>query len=265
MELTVYQVDAFHHQPLRGNPAAVIPLDNWLPDELMQAIAAEHNLSETVFFVRKAADEYEIRWFTPEVEVDLCGHATLASGHVLLNILKPELNQVIFHSQSGPLVVSRSGDKLSLDFPSRPPQADVSADLLIKLEDALGIKPQAILRSRDLVVVLENVAQVENLKPDFTKLAVLPEFGFSVTAAGEGDIDFVNRFFAPRQGINEDPVTGSSYCSLIPYWAERLKKKALRARQVSKRSGDVWLEDKGERVSIAGYCSLYMQGQIYLP
>ncbi|MCP5324913.1 MAG: PhzF family phenazine biosynthesis protein [Oceanospirillaceae bacterium] len=265
MELNVYQVDAFHRQTLRGNPAAVIPLDNWLADDLMQAIAAEHNLSETVFFVPQADGEYAIRWFTPEVEVDLCGHATLASGHVLLNILKPELNQVIFNSQSGALVVNRNGDKLSLDFPSRPPKTDDSADLLIKLEEALNIKPLAILRSRDLVVVLENAEQVSNLKPDFTKLAALPEFGFSVTAPGEADIDFVNRFFAPRQGINEDPVTGSSYCSLIPYWAQRLNKKSLRARQVSKRSGDVWLEDKGERVTIAGYCSLYMQGQIYLP
>ncbi|MBZ4415362.1 PhzF family phenazine biosynthesis protein [Myxococcus sp. RHSTA-1-4] len=256
MRLPLFQVDAFTSRVFGGNPAAVCPLDAWLPDADMQAIALENNLSETAFFVREA-EGFRLRWFTPAQEVDLCGHATLAAAWVLFNRWEVGLERVEFASRSGPLVVTQAADGwLAMDFPSRPPSpCPVPAGLV----EALGAAPRETLASRDLVAVFDSEEQVRALRPDMARLAALDTFAVVPTAQGK-DSDFVSRFFAPRAGVPEDPVTGSAHCSLVPYWAKRLGRPSLLARQVSARGGELRCEERGSRVSIAGQAALYLEG-----
>ncbi|HLM48286.1 MAG TPA: PhzF family phenazine biosynthesis protein [Myxococcaceae bacterium] len=259
--LRLYQVDAFTSQVFGGNPAAVCPLDAWLPDEVMQSIALENNLSETAFVLRDEVRGWQIRWFTPTQEVDLCGHATLATAYILFTRLAPGLEQVQLHSRSGPLVVTqREGDWMEMDFPSRPPEPCPLPEGLV---EALGATPRETLVARDLVAVFDSEEQVRALAPDLTKLAALDFFSVVPTAPGL-EVDFVSRFFAPRVGVPEDPVTGSSHCSLVPYWARRLGKPQLLAHQVSARGGVLQCEDRDERVGIAGQAVLYLEGYISL-
>ncbi len=257
MRLSLYQVDAFTSRVFGGNPAAVVPLESWLPDATLQGIALENNLSETAFFVREPQG-WHLRWFTPTQEVDLCGHATLGAAFVLYHHVQPGLERVEFASRSGPLVVTREGDWLVLDFPSRPPQPVAPPPGLI---EALGARPSQVLTSRDIVAVFDTEAQVRALRPDMARVAALDTFAVTVTAPGT-DVDFVSRFFAPRAGVPEDPVTGSAHCSLVPYWARRLGKTRLMARQVSARGGELRCEDRNERVHIAGQAVLYLVGHI---
>lgn len=259
----LYQVDAFTDRPFRGNPAAVCPLDAWLPDDLMLAIATENNLSETAFFVRRN-DSFDLRWFTPAVEVDLCGHATLAAAFVLMTRIEPERTAATFHSRSGPLRVTRDGDLFTLDFPARPPAAIAEPD---GLAAALGASPCAVLTARDTIAVLDSPEAVRRLSPDMERLKAIGGFAVCVTAPGggrDGDVDFVSRFFAPAQGIPEDPVTGSSHCSLVPYWAARLGKPVLHARQVSPRGGELRCELAGDKVRISGRAVLVVSGLLHL-
>jgi PhzF family phenazine biosynthesis protein len=257
VKLTLYQVDAFTSDVFRGNPAAVVPLERWLDDPRMQAIAAENNLAETAFFVREPAG-FRIRWFTPEVEVDLCGHATLASAWVYFRRLEPTASAITFASRSGPLTVTREGERLVLDFPALPPEPWVAGPDLF---EALGGDPKLTLRAMDAMVVYETEDEVRALKPDLVALREVDTRGVIVTAPGR-DVDFVSRFFAPRVGVPEDPVTGSAHCMLIPYWAERLGRTKLHARQISKRGGELWCELAGNRVKIAGHGALYLTGTI---
>jgi predicted PhzF superfamily epimerase YddE/YHI9 len=262
MRLPLYQVDAFTAELFGGNPAAVCPLERWLPDATMQAIAAENNLSETAFFVRDG-DAYALRWFTPSVEVDLCGHATLASGFVIMSVLEPRRDAVRFHTvKAGTLTVTRAADMLAMDFPARPAAcAEAPSGLL----EALGGAPRAVLRARDYLVVYDSAADIAALKPNFPALAKVKDcWAAIVTAPGEDGVDFVSRFFAPAQGVPEDPVTGSSHCTLTPYWAERLDKTTLEARQLSQRGGALRCTLNRDRVSIAGRAVLYFEGQISL-
>lgn len=264
MKLTLYQVDAFTDQLFGGNPAAVIPLQEWLPDELMLQLAMENNLSETVFFVPAAGTDdydYHIRWFTPAAEVNLCGHATLASAWVLYNILGYQKPVIRFYCKSGLLTITREDDLISMDFPAWKPQPikDFPADLAV----ALGFIPIVqVYKHRDFLVELENEEAVRKCQPDFVRLKRLGEKAI-ITARG-AEADFVSRFFAPIVGIDEDPVTGSAHSQLIPYWAEKLGKTNLRAKQLSKRGGELWCEYLGERVRIAGKCVFFMQGAIDL-
>jgi PhzF family phenazine biosynthesis protein len=266
VRLDIYQVDAFAKEVFKGNPAAVCPLDAWLPAELMQKIALENNLSETAFFVKKD-EHYEIRWFTPEFEIDLCGHATLASAFVIFECLKLERGKVKFHSdKSGELWVDKNGDILTLDFPVRRVSPIEAPD---ELFEAIGGRPKEVFKARDYFLVYENEQQVLDLKPDFSALKKIGSaldidaHGVIVTAPGDSS-DFVSRFFAPEVGVMEDPVTGSSHCNLIPYWAERLGKNELFARQISARGGELFCELKGDRVKIGGNAVLYMKGEIYI-
>lgn len=263
MNIPIYQADAFTSKLFGGNPAAICPLDVWIPDESMQKIAAENNLAETAFFV-KTEKGYLLRWFTPECEIDLCGHATLASAHILFTELGYTDSQIHFETvKAGVLIVSRDGDTYTLDFPSRPPQP--LSNLPMDLIKALGGNiPVEVLKSRDYMVVYETEEEVKELKPDFNLLAKLDTVGIIVTAEGDGEIDFVSRVFAPAMGVNEDPVTGSAHCTLIPYWADVLEKDRLHAYQVSKRKGELWCELKGERVLISGKVVTYMKGNIRL-
>jgi predicted PhzF superfamily epimerase YddE/YHI9 len=251
-----FHVDAFASQAFRGNPAGVCPLEEWLPDEILQAMAYEHHLAETAFFVSKAPGHYHLRWFTPETEVDLCGHATLATAHVLWNHLDFRDDQIDFETQSGPLRVTREKDLLALDFPSRPPRAATKPSWLG--EAAL------FLQARDAMIVLDTAEAVSAFRPDFKLLSQLDGLGVIVTAPGH-EVDFVSRFFAPKAGVPEDPVTGSAHCTLIPYWAARLGKNRLHARQLSRRGGELFCALYGERVSIAGYAVTYFQGRITYP
>ncbi|WP_369407577.1 PhzF family phenazine biosynthesis protein [Hymenobacter arizonensis] len=260
-----FHVDSFAQKPFTGNPAGVCPLQAWLPAELMQQIAAENNLAETAFIVPRAGApaEYDIRWFTPTVEIDLCGHATLAAAYVLFAHLGFAEPAVVFHSQSGPLHVSREADgRLTLDFPSRPPQ--VLAPHPTGLTDGLRATPVHVLAARDVLAVFNTEAEVLALKPDFAHIAALEYVGVIATAPGSAaeGIDFVSRFFAPRVGVPEDPVTGSAHSTLIPYWAEKLGKTELRARQISPRGGDLWCRLRHDRVDISGYAVTYKTGEI---
>jgi predicted PhzF superfamily epimerase YddE/YHI9 len=257
MTLSLYQVDAFTSQVFRGNPAAVVPLERWLDDATLQRIAAENNLSETAYLVREP-EGFRIRWFTPKVEVALCGHATLASAWVLFSKLEPGRDSVTFASKSGPLVVTREGGRLVLDFPARP---GIPWEAPPALVAALGAAPRASLKAMDVLLVYDEETQVRALRPDFGALAELDTRGVIVTARGQ-DVDFVSRFFAPRVGVPEDPVTGSAHCTLVPYWAARLGKNTLHARQVSERGGELWCELRGDRVRIAGQAALYLTGTI---
>jgi PhzF family phenazine biosynthesis protein len=252
-------VAAFTERMFGGNPAAVIPLQNWPDDVLMQNIAAENNLSETAFFVPVAESEWEIRWFTPTVEVPLCGHATLASAAVIREKLGHANWPIRLRSASGPLQVSTAGDLYTLDFPSNKPLATELPD---GLEAALRIDVDAAYLAHDIyMVVLSDESSLAGIAPDFAAIAARTSHGVIVTAPGE-TVDFVSRFFAPAIGIDEDPVTGAAHCVLTPYWAERLGKKKLEARQISKRLGQVLCEDRGERVLLSGKVRFYLDGVI---
>jgi PhzF family phenazine biosynthesis protein len=262
MQLTMYQVDAFASRVFAGNPAAVVPLKEWLPDAVMQDIAAENNLSETVYFIPRGAD-YEIRWFTPVAEIDLAGHPTLAAAHVLFEIRGAPGQLITFHTRhSGSLTVARDGDRLAMDFPARPPVPKPAVGDVVA---ALRAKPTEILAARDGFAVFGSEAEVRALVPDFARVAALDCLGLIATAPGTpgSSVDFVSRFFAPRHNINEDPVTGSAHCTLIPYWAARLGKAKMFARQVSRRGGEIWCEHRGARVTIAGRCALFMEATIH--
>ena len=261
MKLQLYQVDAFTDKLFGGNPAAVIPLKKWIPDELMQKLAMENNLAETVFFVpseKKEAD-YDIRWFTPALEINLCGHATLASAFVLFNILKDKKRSVTFSSKSGLLTVKNKKDGLLMDFPSWKPE--MISEYPAGLKEALGVNEiVAVYKNRDLLVELNKEEDVANAKPDFTALKKIGE-KIIITASGK-KVDFVSRFFAPIAGIDEDPVTGSAHSQLIPFWSEKLNKKIMQAKQLSQRGGDIYCEQNGDRVVMGGKCVFYMKGEI---
>lgn len=263
MNIKIYQADAFTDQLFGGNPAAVCPLTDWLPDETMQKIALENNLAETAFFVPDG-DGFMLRWFTPELEIDLCGHATLASAHILYTELGYVAESIRFKTKvAGTLVVSKTDNFYTLDFPSRPPQNCAVPDILL---EALGgnTSPSIIQKSRDYFLVYESEADIINLKPDFALLGKIDVIGIIVTAPGE-EVDFVSRFFAPSCSVPEDPVTGSAHCTLIPYWAKRLDKNSMRAYQLSARKGEIWCENKGDRVLISGKAVTYLRGEIFVP
>lgn len=256
--MTYYMVDAFTDRPFAGNPAGVCLVDAWPDDKKMQQIAGENNLPETAFVCREPAG-WKIRWFTPSFEMDLCGHATLASGYVLLTQLEPQAPYVDFSSRSGPLRVLRENDRFVLDFPSRPP---VPVPTPEGLSDCLGVPVLGCFQSRDLIVLVESAAQVAAMTPDFAVMAKLvPAEGVVPTAPGT-DCDFVSRFFDPHDAIIEDPVTGSAHCTLIPFWRARLGKEQLVARQLSRRGGTLYCRDAGQRVFIAGSAVLYSVGEI---
>ncbi len=258
MELPLYQIDAFTSELFKGNPAAVCPLDEWLSDELMQSIAAENNLSETAFFVPEGDKSYRIRWFTPASEVDLCGHATLASAYVLFHMPGGEEEKIVFHSRSGVLTVSRNEDWLTLDFPAQPPTACETPAAVL---DAFAATPTECLQSEDLMVVFEHESDITAAQPDLNQLMKIESRGVVITAPSV-QWDFVARFFAPRYGIPEDPVTGSAYTQLVPYWASRTGKQRFQAKQVSARGGELICELSGDRVFISGQAAPYMQGTI---
>ncbi|MXV16418.1 PhzF family phenazine biosynthesis protein [Hufsiella ginkgonis] len=259
--IAIYQADAFTSHLFGGNPAAICPLDEWLPAPQMQKIAAENNLAETAFFIHQGND-FELRWFTPEYEIDLCGHATLASAHILFTALGYNRDTIHFHTlKAGTLTVTREGDKYSLNFPSRVAEKAEAPEFLL---EAMGAKrPLEILKSRDYMLVYESEDDIVNLKPDFNLLSKVNTVGVIATAPGRSS-DFVSRFFAPGAGINEDPVTGSAHCNLIPYWAEKLGKTELHAFQVSARRGELWCALKGDRVTMAGNAVTYLKGEIYV-
>jgi PhzF family phenazine biosynthesis protein len=264
MELPIYQVDAFTSRMFGGNPAAIVPLEgSWLPDQTLQSIAAENNLAETAYIIRRGG-RYDLRWFTPAREIDLCGHATLASAFVIFRHLQRELEKAVFDTKSGELVVTRVGDSglLSMDFPSRPPEP-CAVDS--RLKQALGGKPRHVLAARDYLVVYDSEEEIRALDPDFRELKKMDRFAVIVTAPGKS-VDFVSRFFAPAAGIDEDPVTGSAHCTLIPYWAEKLGKTEMSALQVSPRIGELQctLQPGGQRVGIAGHAVEYLRGSIFV-
>lgn len=264
MMLPIYQVDAFADKLFAGNPAAVVPLQTWLPDNGMQQIALENNLSETVFFVpsEKADRDFDIRWFTPEVEINLCGHATLASAFILFTQLGFAKEKLVFHSKSGLLAVRKEGDCFVMDFPSWKPEPVASYP--DNLSGILGdVEIESVHQYRDWLVVLKDEEAVKNCHPDFNKMLLLPE-KIIITAKGR-EVDFVSRFFAPSAGVNEDPVTGSAHSQLIPYWSNVLRKTELKALQLSKRGGSLLCRQVNEeRVEIGGSCVFYMKGEIYI-
>ena len=265
MKLRIYQVDAFAERPFEGNPAAVVPLEAWLADEVMQAIALENNLTETAFFMPEGAG-FALRWFTPTVEVPLCGHATLASAHVIFSHLSWSHDQIVFQTKSGPLSVLRAAnDLLEMDFPARSGvEAIPSADLTL----ALGAAPETFIDGELPLAVFASPEQIADLSPDLRKLAAFSaargDGGICCTApaGGVNGWDFVSRFFAPAHGIDEDPVTGGAHCALTPYWSKRLGRSRLVGRQISARGGTVLCEARGERVGLSGRCADYMIGEI---
>jgi PhzF family phenazine biosynthesis protein len=260
-ELRLWQVDAFAADRFRGNPAAVVPLDAWLPDATLQAIAAENNLAETAFLIGSGR-QWQLRWFTPAIEVVLCGHATLASGYIVDRHLSPGgSGEIAFDTQSGRLTVVPEGERYRLSLPAYKPKAVNDPAILAAVTEALGVKPQALVQDRMMLALLADQAAVEGLRPDMRRVAQLPSDGIIVTGPG-GDADFVSRYFVPQAGIDEDPVTGSAHCLLAPFWAERLGKRDFFARQVSKRGGELWLKLEGERVQMAGKVQPYLEGRI---
>ena len=261
MVLKIYQVDAFAEKIFKENPAAVIPLDNWLEEVLMQKIAMENNLSETAFFV-KSGNSYHLRWFTPEYEIDLCGHATLASAYIIKNFIEPHLQEISFTTEkAGILRASSVNGTYALDFPSRMPQA---CEVPEKLLASLGIGTAAeILKSRDYFVVLPNEETVKNVEPDFTLMKELDAIGVIITAKGH-IADVVSRCFYPGAGIPEDPVTGSAHCNIVPYWSKKLNKNKLFCQQLSQRGGELHCEQQGDRVLLSGQCVLFLEGEIYV-
>jgi len=257
IKLKQYQVDAFADRVFEGNPAAVVPLTSWPDDAVLQSIAEENNLAETAFFVPSARG-FHLRWFSPTRDVELCGHATLATAHVLFEHRGYAKPSITFETQSGDLTVRREGTHLVMDFPARPPTACTPPKGLL---EGLDRRPIQVLAADDYMVVFENEAAVRAVTPDHTKLRALDLRGVIVTAPGQ-DVDFVSRFFVPRYGIPEDPVTGSSHCELAPYWAGRLGRTKLRARQVSKRGGELLCEVKGDRVMLSGRAVTFMEAEI---
>jgi PhzF family phenazine biosynthesis protein len=257
MRIPIYQIDAFTKEQFKGNPAAVCPLTEWIKDDLMQDIAAENNLSETAFFVKKN-HEYELRWFTPKGEVDLCGHATLASAYVIFTYLDKKITKVIFHTKSGMLEVSREGSLLTMIFPSREGEKCEAPEALIK---GLGKRPKEVYQSRDYMSVFETEQEIMSLDLNMDELKKLDGLGVIVTAKGI-EVDFVSRFFAPKEGVDEDPVTGSAHCTLIPYWKRVLGKNEFVALQLSERGGKLFCADLGEMVKISGEATSYLEGHI---
>jgi len=258
MAVAIYQVDAFAKRRFTGNPAAVMVLDAYADDAVLQAVAAENNLAETAFLVADGAD-FHIRWFTPTVEVPLCGHATLASAAVVMERLSPGRREVVFHSRSGPLPVRRAASGYVMDFPARPCEPTTAPE---NLAAALGETPVEVVTDRfNYLVRLASADQVRGLRPDMAGLAGLDADGVIVTAPGDQGYDFVSRYFAPAKGIPEDPVTGGAHCALAPYWAERLGKTGFRAFQASKRGGEVVCRALGDRVELEGGCVFYLEGQ----
>lgn len=260
MRVPYFQIDAFTSRVFGGNPAGVCLLENWLPDGVLKQIAAENNLSETAFVTPRGSD-FDLRWFTPTREVDLCGHATLASAFVLFEERKIAASEIRFHTQVGVLGAMRDGDSVVLDFPAwKAEPAGVPA----ALADGLGWIPREVHKTRDYLAVFADADEVAGLKPDMAQIAKLDCLGLIVSAPGR-DCDFVSRFFAPGAGIPEDPVTGSAHCTLIPYWSQRLGKKKLHARQLSARGGELVCEDRGDRVGIGGRCALYSRAELTIP
>lgn len=265
MKIPMYQVDAFTRVPFKGNPAAVCVLESWPDDATLQNIAAENNLAETAFIIQAdGAHDYDLRWFTPEVEMDLCGHATLASAYVVFEFLQPELNAVSFSTMSGELNVVQAVDgQLSMDFPARAPEL-APAKVVGPVRDLFGDLAQEVWQARDLLVLMDAEAAVQNFQPDMAALSGFKDhFAVIITAPGD-EVDFVSRFFAPNAGIPEDPVTGSAHCTLIPFWAKRLGRQVLRARQLSQRTGELLCENEGERVRMSGHATLFLRGEIYV-
>lgn len=262
MKLPIYQLDAFTSEVFSGNPAAVCPLEAWLDDATLQSIGLENNLSETAFFVPTPDGEadFHLRWFTPKVEARLCGHATLASAYVIFRVLDPGRESVLFDTLSGLLTVDADGDRLVMDFPARIPRP---VDPHPALLPALGGEPEAVLATEwDYMVVFRDASAVRDLRPNIPALAGLDRARIIVTAPGDNGFDCVLRFFGPANGIPEDPVTGSAHCTIVPYWAERLGKPAVRSYQASARGGVLDCEFAGDRVKIAGQCALYLEGTI---
>jgi PhzF family phenazine biosynthesis protein len=257
MKLPIYQVDAFTRRLFAGNPAAVVLLDAWLPDATLTAIAAENNLAETAFVIPQG-EVMPLRWFTPTVEVDLCGHATLAAAQVLFSHLRPAAKQLLFNTRSGALTVTREDERLSMNFPSRPGKPFAITDALVR---TLGMRPEEAYLARDLMVILKSESDVRDFQPDYQQLATIDAFATIISAPGD-EVDYVYRFFAPRQGIPEDPVTGSANCTLVPYWAARLGKAQLTAKQLSARGGELHCTLLGDRVAMAGYAVEYLHGEI---
>ena len=257
MKLKIYQVDAFTSHVFKGNPAAVCPLNEWPDSAIMQNIAAENNLAETAFFVNKGTF-FDLRWFTPEIEIDLCGHATLASGHILFNHMDFRGDEIHFQSRSGPLKVIKNGDLLTLDFPA---SNNLPVMQFEELTDGLGVRPLEVVKSRDYLALYGSESNILEIQPDFSKLKNLDSLGIIITAPGDNS-DFVSRFFAPAAGVNEDPVTGSAHTMLIPFWADKLKKNKLHAYQISKRGGELWCELVNDRVLISGKAVTYLEGEI---
>ncbi len=262
MKIDIFQIDAFTSTLFGGNPAAVCPLESWLEDSVLQKIAAENNIAETAFFVKLSEGRFHLKWFTPQHEMDLCGHATLASAFVIFNELGYEGSKVTFESNSGELSVEKEGDLFVLDFPSRPPETSTLPKIIA---DSFNIPPREVLKSRDYVLVYENEEDVLNVEPNVSLLNQIniDPGGIIVTSKGKDpNIDFVSRFFTPQAVVFEDPVTGSAHCSLIPFWAERLSKKKLEALQLSDRRGELSCELDGDRVKIKGRAVKYLQGII---
>ena len=257
MKISIFQVDAFTSELFCGNPAAVCPLESWTCDKILQLIAYENNLSETAFFVNEN-DGYRIRWFTPTCEVDLCGHATLASAYIIFNEIDSTVSNIKFFSNSGELNVTRNSDLISLDFPSLPPKISQNPE---NIYSAFNIKPNEVLEAEDYLLIYDNEKQIESILPDLNVLRCIDLRGVIVSSKGN-DCDFVSRFFAPKYGIDEDPVTGSAHCTLIPYWSEKLGKKKLHAKQLSKRGGELFCEMKRDRVIISGQAVKYLSGEI---
>ena len=261
MRTPIFQIDAFTTRRFHGNPAAVMPLDKFPEDAVMQAIAAENNLAETAFLVPDGPD-YRIRWFTPSTEVPLCGHATLASAATVMERLEPDRNEVVFHSASGPLAVKRAGNGYVMDFPARPSKKIATPR---ELAEALGIAPvEVYAESFNFMAVFKDVSEVRELKPDLAAIARIDRGGVIVTAPGDGEYDFISRYFAPAKGVPEDPVTGSAHCMLTPYWAERLGKTEMRAYQASERGGEMICRLVGDRVEMEGACVFFMQGEVMI-
>lgn len=258
--MPLFQIDAFTDRLFAGNPAAVVPLEEWLPDEFMQQIAAENNLAETAFFVGRDG-KYQLRWFTPATEINLCGHATLATAHLIFSEIQPELERLSFQTLSGELIVERGERGYVMDFPATPGRKEAVTEKVI---EALGARPEEVYRSRDLLAVFPGQADVAKLQPDFRRIEELDVVGVIATAPGEKH-DFISRFFAPRVGVPEDPVTGSAHTTLVPYWAERLGKNILTARQISQRGGELLCRLAGNRVFLEGEAVTYLKGEITLP
>ena len=257
LRLKLYQIDAFARSIFEGNPACVCPLDNWIDNDIMQKIANENNLSETAFFV-KEDDRYHIRWFTPTKEVDMCGHATLATAFVLFDILNYQKDEIIFNSKSGILKISKDDKKIKMNFPVQEIKKCNTPDNLL---NAFEIKPIECYKSMDYILVFEEEADILNAKPNFELLKKIDARGVIITSKSR-EYDFINRFFAPTYGIDEDPVTGSAFTQLVPYWSRVLNKTTFKAKQVSQRGGEVFCELKNDRVEISGYAKKYFEGVI---